>query len=141
VILEFEFDAALFKLVLRAEKIFPVRAKSEMQHADIVAARWRFWTTAPLGKQRDGGISFGYECGNSVPHLFITSLESEDVHVPVRGLLHVAHSERHVINSFELHMQRDRLNCCVHGLVVPDDSMCADRTVEAFQGNFTDILK
>src|SRR4029453_722848 len=54
-------------------------------------------------KQRDGGISFGYECGNSFPHLFITSLESENIHVPVRGLLHIAHGERHVINSFEFH--------------------------------------
>ena len=42
VVLEFEFDATLFKLLLCPEKIFPVCTKSEMQHADPGAARWRF---------------------------------------------------------------------------------------------------
>ena len=32
VILEFEFDSALFEFALRGEKIFPVCAKGEMKH-------------------------------------------------------------------------------------------------------------
>ena len=32
VVLEFEIDTAFFQFALRGEKIFPVRAKSEMKH-------------------------------------------------------------------------------------------------------------
>src|SRR5438093_9143727 len=74
-----------------------------MQYASPAAARGRWWIIVTQWKQRDSGSSFGYECGNSVPHLFIPSLESEDIHVPVGGMLHIAHGERHVIDSFQLH--------------------------------------
>ena len=35
VILEFEFDSALFQFVLRGEEILSVCAKSEMKHSDV----------------------------------------------------------------------------------------------------------
>src|SRR6202035_2015302 len=37
VVLEFKFDSALFQFALRSEKIFPVRAKSEMKHSNFAA--------------------------------------------------------------------------------------------------------
>ena len=38
VILEFEFDSALFQFALRGEKILPVSAKSEVKHSDLAAS-------------------------------------------------------------------------------------------------------
>ena len=38
VILKFEFDSAVFQFVLCGEKIFPVRAKSEVKHSDVAAS-------------------------------------------------------------------------------------------------------
>jgi len=83
-VLEFEFDSPLFKLLLRTEKIFPVRAKSEMQHADPAAPRWRFWMTITHRKQRDRGISFANEGGDSLPHSIMPSLETQNVDIPLR---------------------------------------------------------
>jgi hypothetical protein len=41
VILEFEFDVAIFEFALRREKILPVRAEREMKHPKTAVTRRR----------------------------------------------------------------------------------------------------
>src|SRR5207237_10200177 len=67
VVLEFEFDAALFKLLLCSEKIFPVRTKSEMQHADSVVRRG-FGNAAARWKESNSSIAFADKRGHAIPH-------------------------------------------------------------------------
>ena len=50
-ILEFEFDAALLVLLLRAEKIFHVRAKRQMQHADLIGSPEDFESSPRTGNK------------------------------------------------------------------------------------------
>ena len=40
-ILEFEFDSALFEFALRSKKILPVRAEREMKHPKTAVTRRR----------------------------------------------------------------------------------------------------
>jgi hypothetical protein len=41
VVLEFEFDVAIFEFALRGKKIFPVRAEREMKHPKTAVTRRR----------------------------------------------------------------------------------------------------
>src|SRR4026207_1836274 len=66
VILEFEFDSALFQFALRIEEIFPVRAKRQMKHSNF-AVRRRFRLLV-RGEQRDPGISLADKSWHAVPH-------------------------------------------------------------------------
>jgi hypothetical protein len=140
VVLEFEFDAPLLKLLLCPEKIFPVRTKSEMQHADS-AVRRGFEIAATRWKKSNSSIAFADERGNAIPHSFVLPLQTQDIDVPLNRALHVAYCESYVIKSVELHEQRECLLCRWHGLAGPDDSMSADRTVETFQGDLANVLK
>ena len=139
-VLEFEFDAPLFKLLLCSEKIFPVRTKSEMQHADVVV-RPGFRIAAARWKESNSSIAFADERGNAIPHSFVLSLQTQDINIPLNRAFHVAHCESYVINSVELHEQRECLLCRWHGVAGPDDSMSADRMVETFQGDIPNVLK
>jgi hypothetical protein len=108
VILEFEFDTALFQFALRDEEIFAVRAKSEVKHSKFaVTWRCRFCIWARR-KQRNPGISFPNKSRHTIPHAFMKSLEAENFDIPVHRLLDVTHTESHVINSFELHKELRR---------------------------------
>jgi len=100
VILELEFDAAPFQFFLSAEKVLPIRAQREMKHADVAADGWYSpRRIRPLAdqffidrKQRERGCAFADENGNAVPHSLVPALETENVDVPLRGTLHVAHT-------------------------------------------------
>ncbi len=107
VILEFEFDSALFQFLLRSTKILPVRAKGEMKHSNF-AMRRRFRLLI-RGKQGDPGISSADKSWHPVPHAFMKSLEAENVDVPFGRSFDVAHADRDVINAFELHEMLDRI--------------------------------
>src|SRR4029077_5496867 len=80
VILEFEFDSALFQFALRIEEIFPVRANRQMKHSNF-AVRRRFRLLV-RGEQRDPGISLADKSRYPVPHAFVKPLEPENVDVP-----------------------------------------------------------
>jgi hypothetical protein len=56
-------------------------------------------------------------------------------------LFDIAHRERDMIDSFKLHGQRSCLLCRWRRVAGPYDSVRADRPGEAFQDNFTNILK
>ncbi len=45
VVLEFEFDSALFEHALRGKKIFPARTEGEVKHSDVIA---RYRARRPL---------------------------------------------------------------------------------------------
>jgi hypothetical protein len=107
VILEFEFDSALFEFALRPEEIFPVGAKRQMKHSNF-AVRGRFRLLV-RGEQGDPGVSFANKSRHPVPHAIMKPLEPENVDVPFGGLLDVAHAHGYVINSFELHEMLDRI--------------------------------
>ena len=139
-VLEFEFDSALFKLLLCAEKIFPVRAKSEMQHADSVVRRG-FEIAATRGKESNSSIAFADERGNAIPHSFVLPLQTQDIDVPLNRAFHVAHCESYVINSVELHEQRECLLCLLAADARPCDSMRADWLTEPFEGKFAQIFE
>ena len=140
VVLEFELDGPLLKLLLCSEKIFPVRTKSEMQHADsvvwsgfrIAAARW---------KESNSSIAFADERGNAIPHSFVLPLQTQDINIPLNRAFHVAHCESYVINSIEPHEQRECLLCRWHGVAGPYDSVSANWAIETFQGDFSNVLK
>ena len=105
VILEFEFDSALFQFLLRSAKILPVRAKGEMKHSNFaVCRRFRFLVR---GEQGDSGISFADKSWHPIPHAFMKSLEPENVDVPFGRSFDVTHAHRYVINTFELHEMLD----------------------------------
>ena len=53
----------------------------------------------------------------------------------------ISHRKRDMINSVELHEQRECLLCRRHGVAGPDDSMSADGTLETFQGDLPNVLK
>jgi hypothetical protein len=106
-ILEFEFDSALFQFLLRSEKIFPVRTKGEMKHSNFsVCRRFRFLVR---GEQGDSGISFADKSWHPIPHAIVKSLEPENVDVPFGRAFNVAHAHGYVINTFELHEMLDRI--------------------------------
>jgi len=140
VVLEFEFDAALLKLLLCLEKVFPVRTKSEMQHTNFVAQRG-FRIAATRWKKSNSSIAFADEYGNAIPLSFVLPLQTQDINIPLNRAFHLAHCESYVINSVELHEQREYLLCRWHGVAGPDDSVSADGTVETFQGDLPDVLK
>ena len=100
VILEFEFDSALFEFALRPEEIFPVRAKRQMKHSNF-AVRGRFRLLV-RGEQGDPGVSFANKSRHPVPHAIMKSLEPENVDVPFGRSFDIAHAERNMINSFEV---------------------------------------
>jgi hypothetical protein len=141
VVLEFKFDATVLEVLLCAQKIFSACAKSEMQHLDLARTRRRLRITAPPRKQSDCGVSFADKNGNAVPHAFVKPLETENFDIPLGRPLDVANRECYVINSFELHEQRGDCLTCGDCLVSPCDRVSADRLVETFQGNFSNVLK
>ena len=101
VILEFEFDSALFQFPLRSEKIFPVRPKSQMKHSNF-AVRGRFRLLVRR-EQGDPGISFANKSWHPIPHPIMKPLKPEDLDVPFGRALDVANTHRDVINAFEVH--------------------------------------
>jgi hypothetical protein len=101
VILEFEFDFALFQFPLRSEKIFPVRTKGQMKHSNF-AVRGRFRLLVRR-KQGNASISFADKSWHPIPHAIMKPLKSEDVDVPFGRSFDVANTHRDVINAFELH--------------------------------------
>src|SRR6516225_8015445 len=101
VILEFEFDSALFQFLLRNAKIFVVRAKGEMKHSNLAVCG--YFRLLVGGKQGNAGISLANKRWHAVPHVFVKPLEPENVDVPFGRLFHVAHAHGYVINAFELH--------------------------------------
>jgi hypothetical protein len=107
VILEFEFDSALFQFPLRSTKIFVIRAKGKMKHSNF-ALRRRFRLLFS-GEQGDPGVSFAYKSWHTIPHAFVKSLEPENVDVPFGRSFNVAHAHGYVINTFELHEMLDRI--------------------------------
>src|SRR5262249_45940025 len=99
--LKFEFDSALFQFALRGEKVFLIRAKSEVKHANLtVTGRFRFLARR---EQRDPGISLANKSRDAIPHPLVKSPEPENLGVPFHRSRDVAHADSHVINSFELH--------------------------------------
>src|SRR5437870_6969163 len=91
-----------------------------MQHSDLTARcgcrlgrRSRFGGggsfVRAIGKTSDRGLPFADECRNSVPHSFIATLETENVDVPLGRAFDIAHAQRDVIDSFELHTE-DRMH-------------------------------
>jgi len=105
VILEFEFDSALFQFALRIEEIFPVRAKRQMKHSNFaMPGRFRLLVR---GKQGDPCISFADKSWHAIPHAIMKSLEPENVDVPFGRSFDVAHAHGYVINTFELHEMLD----------------------------------
>jgi len=101
VILEFEFDSALFQFALRRDKILLIGTKRQMKHPNF-AVRGRFHL---LGRweQGDSSISFANESRHAIPHAVMKPFESENVDVPFGGSFDVADTHCDVINSFELH--------------------------------------
>jgi hypothetical protein len=68
-------------------------------------------------------------------------LKSKDIPVPFRRFLDVADGECYVINSFELHEQRQFLTRCLQRLAGPYDSVGADWPIETFKGDFSQIFE
>src|SRR6516162_4659196 len=101
VILEFEFDSALFQLPLRGVEIFAIRTKRQMKHSNFaVCGRFRLI----IGReQREPGVSCANESWDTIPHAFVKSLETENVDVPFGRSFNVADAHGHMINAFELH--------------------------------------
>ena len=109
VILEFEFDSALFQFALRGKKIFMVGAKGQVKHSKF-AMTWRCRFCIRLrGEQRNPGISFTDKSRHAVPHAFVKTLEPEDVDIPIGRALNIAHTHGYVINSLKLHKALDRI--------------------------------
>lgn len=54
------------------------------------------------GEQSQRGRAFADEDRDAVPHSFVTVLETENVDIPLRRPLQVAHGQRDMINAFEL---------------------------------------
>src|SRR5262252_6763467 len=82
-------------------EILAIRAKREMKHSNFaVRGRLRLLVRR---KQGEPGISFANESWHTIPHVFVKSLEPENIDVPVRRALNVAHPHGYVINAFELH--------------------------------------
>jgi hypothetical protein len=48
-------------------------------------------------------VPFADKDRNSIPHAFVTSLEPENIDVPLGQALDVAHRESYVIDAFKLH--------------------------------------
>jgi hypothetical protein len=72
-----------------------------MKHSNF-AMRRHFWLLV-RGEQGDPGIPFADKSWHAVPHPFVKSLEPENVDVPFRRSLNVAHANCYVINALELH--------------------------------------
>src|SRR5215475_11639384 len=88
-------------------EILAIRAKREMKHSNFaVRGRLRFLVRR---KQGEPGISFANESWDTIPHAFVKSPEPENVDVPLRGALNVAHAHGYVINAFELHEKTSRI--------------------------------
>ena len=71
----------------------------------------------------------------------MTSLETQNFDVPLRGALNVAHRQSYMINAFELHEQRQFLTRCLQRLAGPYDSVGADWPIETFKGDFSQIFE
>src|SRR5437667_12839806 len=89
----------------------------------------------------NSSISLAYECRDPVPHSFIPSLKAKDIGVPFRCFLDIADGESYVINSFELHEQREYLNRRLQRFASPLDRMGANWSTEAFKDNFAQVFE
>jgi hypothetical protein len=77
-----------------------------MQHTDFVVRRG-FRIAATRWKKSNSSIAFSDEHGNAIPHSFVLPLQTQDIDVPLNRALHVPHCKSYVINSVELHEQRE----------------------------------
>src|ERR1043166_1125748 len=101
-VLKLDRNPLAFQLGLSSVKIFPVSAKGKVKHANT-ATRGRIRSIL-CWKQCDCRVAFANESRDFAPDIGITTLKAEDVDVPFRGLLNIAHAQRYVINSLELHL-------------------------------------
>jgi hypothetical protein len=112
VILEFDFDSALFQFLLRSPKILAVRAESEMKHSNF--AMCGCFRLLVRGEQGDSGVSFANESRHSIPHAIVKPLEPEDLDVPLSRSFNVAHTHSYMVNTFEFHAILDRIYLSFH---------------------------